>query len=102
MTVLTLTINQVIISTLPASAEFTLSEEILRFHQPVVLDVVYKPALTPLLSQAQKAECLFVQGGTMLLEQGIEQYQLWHQRRAPYYEMQQAIFSGDVKKIDST
>lgn len=37
----------------------------------------------------------------MLLEQGIEQFQLWNQRAAPREEMTQTIFSG-VDKIDST
>jgi shikimate 5-dehydrogenase len=50
--------------------------------------------------QAKSAGCLVVQGGTMLLEQGIEQFQQWQQRQAPRQEMTAAIFSG-VDKIDS-
>jgi len=35
----------------------------------------------------------------MLLEQGIEQFQLWHKRPAPRSVMQQAVFAG-VEKLD--
>lgn len=38
--------------------------------------------------------CLFVQGATMLLEQGMEQFELWHKRRAPREEMDAAVFNG--------
>jgi shikimate 5-dehydrogenase len=30
----------------------------------------------------------------MLLEQGIEQFELWNQRRAPRQEMSRALFNG--------
>lgn len=36
----------------------------------------------------------------MLLEQGIEQFQLWHQRRAPRDVMAAAVFL-DVEHFDS-
>lgn len=94
----------VVISTLPAHVNFQLPTKLLRSNPnslPVVLDVVYKPAMTSLLKQASANNCLFVQGATMLLEQGIEQFQLWNQRCAPRFEMQQAIFAN-VEKIDST
>ncbi|CAN0180917.1 unnamed protein product, partial [Hapterophycus canaliculatus] len=61
--------------------------------QPVVFDAAYKPALTALLSQAKDANCPFVQGADMLVEQGLEQFQLWTERRAPRGEMEGAVFS---------
>ena len=45
-------------------------------------------------SQAIEHDCLFVQGATMLLEQGMEQFELWHKRRAPRDEMDAAVFNG--------
>eukprot|EP01031_Cornospumella_fuschlensis_P030210 gene30210-36496_t len=72
----------VIISTLPASASLTVPTELLK-SQPVVLDVVYEPASTVLLQQAIAADCLVVQGATMLLEQGLGQFELWNERQSP-------------------
>lgn len=83
----------VVISTLPAAANFTLPDHILP-HQPVILDVVYKPVRTSLMEQAIANNCPRVQGATMLLEQGIEQFQLWNRRRAPRTEMENAVFYG--------
>lgn len=61
--------------------------------QPVVFDAAYKPALTSLLAQAKDAQCPYVQGADMLVEQGLEQFQLWTERRAPRGEMEAAVFS---------
>lgn len=126
----------VIISTVPANVGYTVPSELLA-SRPVVLDVVYKPASTPLLQQvswaylcggllfstsaalssycinmvnslllllqAAAAGCLFIQGGTMLLEQGLEQFELWNKRKAPRDIMSSAIFSlGGLSKIDCT
>jgi shikimate 5-dehydrogenase len=89
----------VVISTVPAQAGFTLPEQLLKTPTPpVILDVVYKPALTALIQQAIDNKCLFVQGATMLLEQGLEQFELWHKRRAPRPVMEAAVFSG-VEKL---
>ena len=94
------------ISTLPASANFTLPESAFpTFYQqtsppPVILDVVYKPVWTALLQQAKTQNSLFVQGATMLLEQGLAQFEIWHERRAPRDVMTTTIFS-QVEKIDN-
>lgn len=61
--------------------------------KPVVFDAAYKPALTALLSQAKDANCPYVQGADMLVEQGLEQFQLWTQRRAPRHVMEDAVFA---------
>ena len=82
-----------VVSTLPFQANFTLPEALL-VSKPVVFDVVYKPVRTPLLIQALAAGCPVVQGASMLLEQGMEQFQLWSRRRAPRAEMEEAVFGG--------
>ena len=87
----------VVVSTVPAAAEFTLPSNLLDHpiqRLPVVLDVVYKPAMTKLMQQAGTAGCERVQGATMLLEQGIEQFEIWNRRKAPRAVMHKAIFSG--------
>ena len=85
---------QVVISTIPGQAAFTLPAGVLEGNQPVVLDAVYKPARTALLQQALGAGCYVVQGASMLLEQGLEQFELWNRRRAPREEMKKAVFEG--------
>ncbi|CAN0334153.1 unnamed protein product, partial [Ectocarpus sp. 12 AP-2014] len=51
----------VVVSTIPAAAEFTLPDYLLE-SKPVVFDAAYKPALTSLLAQAKEAQCPYVQG----------------------------------------
>jgi len=92
---------QLVVSTLPASAAYTLPPSLLmtkeKNDKPVILDVVYKPVRTALIEQAIAADCLFVQGATMLLEQGMAQFELWNQRRAPREVMEAAVFKGIEK-----
>eukprot|EP00612_Vaucheria_litorea_P006477 CAMPEP_0171471172 /NCGR_PEP_ID=MMETSP0946-20130122/551_1 /TAXON_ID=109269 /ORGANISM="Vaucheria litorea, Strain CCMP2940" /LENGTH=626 /DNA_ID=CAMNT_0012000621 /DNA_START=306 /DNA_END=2183 /DNA_ORIENTATION=+ len=81
----------VVISTVPGSSGFKLPVEFLK-HKPIVFDAAYKPAKTALLEQAVENECPFVQGAEMLVEQGIEQFQLWTKRRAPKLVMSEAVY----------
>jgi pentafunctional AROM polypeptide len=76
------------------SSNAATTSTILGRNRPVVLDAVYKPARTALLVQAMEAGCGVVQGATMLLEQGLEQFELWTGRRAPVQEMRKAVFEG--------
>lgn len=90
----------VVVSTVPAAAGFTLPPRLVQHRPaPVILDVVYKPARTALMQQALDADCPLVQGATMLLNQGLEQFELWNKRRAPFPEMDAAIFAG-VERLD--
>lgn len=84
---------KVIISTIPGSVEMTVPAAVLA-SRPIVLDAVYKPPRTKLLQQAMNAGCPVIQGATMLLEQGLEQFELWQQRAAPREEMEAAVFQG--------
>ncbi|CAM9362289.1 unnamed protein product [Chrysoparadoxa australica] len=87
----------VIISTIPGSAEFTVPEGMLS-AKPIVFDAAYKPPRTALLEQAVASGCPLVQGADMLIEQGREQFQMWTYRRAPGEEMAAAVYSR-VEKI---
>ena len=86
-----------VVCTLPASAEFTLPEWMVEgaaAPKPAVLDVVYKPTLTPLISQAMETGCGFVMGSKMLLEQGVEQSAIWTGRRAPRADIAAALLKN--------
>ena len=50
----------VVVSTIPAAAEFVLPGFLLK-EKPVVMDVAYRPAETSLLAQARQEGCPFVQ-----------------------------------------
>ena len=52
-------------------------------HGCVVYDMVYNPALTPLLAQAERAGATAVGGLSMLIHQGAAAFELWTDKRAP-------------------
>lgn len=87
---------RVVISTLPAAAEFTLPEWLMVADKPlpIVFDVNYKPYTTPLLQQAEEAGCSVVRGSEMLWEQGVGQFELWSERSAPYRVMKQVVLQN--------
>ena len=86
---------RVVISTLPAAANFQLPDWILEQPVlPIVFDVNYKPYQTNLLSQAEKAGCPVVRGSEMLWEQGVGQFELWTGRTAPYAVMKYVVLEN--------
>jgi len=89
-----------IISTVPAAANYTAPNDLLRAFKPVILDVVYSPVRTGLIQQALDLNCPCVQGATMLFEQAMEQFELWNKRRAPRDVMGKAVYNG-IEIVDS-
>lgn len=49
----------------------------------VVMDIVYKPLITPLLADAEKAGCEIVTGETMFRYQAERQYEIWFGEKLP-------------------
>mmetsp|Transcript_18281 Transcript_18281/g.28233 ORF Transcript_18281/g.28233 Transcript_18281/m.28233 type:complete len:833 (+) Transcript_18281:128-2626(+) len=88
----------VVISTLPAAAEFTLPDWILNEEGPVVFDVNYKPYNTKLLLQAEGAGLDVVRGSEMLWEQGVGQFEMWTARSAPYKVMKDEVLGNCLPK----
>ncbi len=86
----------IVVSTIPATAEFTLPDYMVfktdALLQPVVFDAAYKPVETALLKQARNTRCPFVQGAEMLIEQGVEQFQLWTGHVAPRAKMTSTVY----------
>jgi pentafunctional AROM polypeptide len=92
---------QVVISTLPAVAEFKLPEWMLSSDPlPVVFDVNYKPFNTALLLQATANGCDVVRGSEMLWEQGVGQFELWTGRTAPYGVMKKVVLDNCQPKAE--
>jgi pentafunctional AROM polypeptide len=88
---------KVVISTLPAAAEFVLPDWLLtakQFTNPVIFDVNYKPYHTKLLTQAESVGFQVVRGSEMLWEQGVGQFEAWTQRTAPYAVMKSVVLKN--------
>jgi len=87
---------KVIISTLPAGAEFVLPEWLISKEdtKPVIFDVNYKPYYTKLLEQAEAAGLETVRGSEMLWEQGVGQFEAWTKRTAPYSIMKTVVLQN--------
>lgn len=89
---------KVVISTLPAAAGFEFPPWLVQCIKSsvVVLDVNYKPYNTPLINQCLSNSDKFkvVRGSDMLWEQGVQQYERWMQRRAPYKVMRDVVLEN--------
>ena len=84
---------RVVISTLPAAANFVLPGWLVNLR-PIVFDVNYKPYQTELLSQAEGAGLSLVRGSEMLWEQGLSQFELWTKRSAPFSIMKAVVLKN--------
>ena len=67
--------------------------ELLRPHH-VVFDMVYRPRMTPLLTDAVAAGCQVVPGLAMLLHQAVLQFETWTGVPAPVAAMREALESA--------
>jgi len=90
------------ISTLPAAASFEFDQWFFNVipQRMVLLDVNYKPFNTPLILQcmsSSKCNIQIVRGSEMLWEQGVEQFERWMSRRAPYGVMKEIVLENCVE-----
>jgi pentafunctional AROM polypeptide len=80
----------VVVSTIPGSAEFALPEKIVSY-KPIIFEAAYRPPMTAILKQALTESCQCVQGYEMLVEQGVEQFERWMECPAPTIVMRNAV-----------
>lgn len=59
--------------------------------KPVVFDIVYKPLMTPLLEKAKENSCEIITGEKMLLNQAIEQFEIFTGEKAPVEVIKKAL-----------
>jgi shikimate dehydrogenase len=57
-------------------------------------DMIYRPAVTPFLTEAKKAGCRVANGISMLLHQGAKALELWSGRPAPIEVMRVALIKN--------
>lgn len=60
----------------------------------VVMDIVYAPLKTKLLTDAEDVGCTVINGLEMLLYQGVAQFELWTGKVAPVEVMRQELMKG--------
>lgn len=64
----------------------------------VVMDIVYRPRVTPLLAAASAAGARCVDGRAMLLHQGALAFTLWTGRKAPLATMRRALATAPARR----
>lgn len=62
-----------------------------------VYDIVYNPAKTTLLLEAEKAGCGFANGMEMLIRQGAKSFSLWTECQAPIDTMRKSLLLEETK-----
>jgi len=62
----------------------------------VVMDIIYKPLITPLLEVARDMGKIIISGDKMFIYQAFEQFKLWTGKEAPKEEMNDALKRGLV------
>ena len=67
-----------------------LSPELIQPHH-LVYDIIYRPAITPLLAAAADAGARTANGLSMLLHQGALAFEIWHGKSAPLDIMRAAL-----------
>jgi 3-dehydroquinate dehydratase/shikimate dehydrogenase len=60
----------------------------------VVMDMIYKPAITPLLQLAKRRGIEIVTGEEMFLAQGMAQWEIWMGQRAPAEIMRRVVHAA--------
>jgi shikimate dehydrogenase len=83
----------------PREEECLVPEQILR-KDMVVMDIIYNPLETALLSLAKARGCMTINGLRMFIHQGAEQFRLWTGLEAPISAMTRAV-EGALKKNPS-
>lgn len=64
-------------------------------YERALLDVAYKPFVTPLMEYAQKRDYKTVGGREMLIMQGVEQFKIWTDVEAPLEVAREAVYAQD-------
>jgi shikimate dehydrogenase len=72
-------------------------KEILGRYRAVV-DVVYNPMKTRLLREAAEAGCGVASGFEMFVYQGVEQFEIWTNEKAPVDVMRQVVYERLMKR----
>lgn len=78
--------------------DFSLVPKEFLYKELIVSDIIYHPAMTPLLKDAAEAGCPYFNGMYMLLYQGAEAFRLWTDTKMPIEEIKRLCFDKGEKK----
>lgn len=90
-------INTTSVGMTPHTAEMPIKKKYLEKGM-VVMDIVYNPLRTRLLSEAEKAGCITVDGVSMFVYQGVFQFELWTGIKAPADIMKRAVLDALIEQ----
>jgi len=91
-------INTTPVGMSPRTEQCVVTENILK-QGMVVMDIIYNPLETRLLTMAGERNCLIVNGLGMFIRQGAEQFRLWTGLDAPVTVMTDAVKQALNKEI---
>jgi len=91
----------VVIGTIPPTAQFQLPEHLLK-KDMLIVELVYYPRRTPLLQQANKHNIKFVEGIEILFEQGVAQFEIWTGKEAPRKKIVDKFLEADPELRNDT
>ncbi|CAG8562634.1 3719_t:CDS:1, partial [Acaulospora colombiana] len=74
---------QIIVSTVPATANLEIPDDLLKFDQGVCVEMAYRPRITDLIKKCKSRGWHTIEGIQVLMEQGFWQFEAWTGRRAP-------------------
>ncbi|MFC1768135.1 shikimate dehydrogenase [Nanoarchaeota archaeon] len=60
----------------------------------IVLDAVYNPLKTKTLKEAEKAGCKIISGVEMFINQGVAQFEMWTNKKAPVRIMKKIVLES--------
>lgn len=64
----------------------------------IVSDIIYHPQMTPLLEDAKRVGCPYLNGKYMLLFQGARSFFLWTGQKMPIQHIKETIFTQEDRK----
>jgi shikimate dehydrogenase len=88
-------INATPVGMFPNTDESPIEKEKIKEGQ-IVFDIVYNPLETKLIKDAKEKGCETILGIEMFLEQGFEQFRIWHSKEPAKQKMREAL----IKKLE--
>lgn len=86
-------INATPVGMTPDTDAMPVSPEALK-RDAVVMDIIYNPLKTRLLKEAEKKNCITVDGLSMFIYQGIAQFEMWTGKKAPADLMRDLVLAA--------
>jgi shikimate dehydrogenase len=86
-------INTTAVGMTPQVDSMPVPKDVLEPHM-VVMDIVYNPLNTRLLKEAERMGCITIDGASMFIYQGADQFEMWTNLKAPVDIMKLAVLAA--------